>query len=131
VAELEDFLTRAQLDVVGVFGYSDEDGTEAEQYADKLSVDVVAERVARVSELVEGLTAERAEDRVGELVEVLLEELDPDTGQAVGRAAHQGPDVDGVTTLRSVDLPAASVPGQVVTGRVVAAEGVDLVAVPR
>src|SRR5690606_33857051 len=36
VEELEDFLTRAKLDVVGVFGYSDEDGTEAADLPDKI-----------------------------------------------------------------------------------------------
>src|SRR5205823_14871684 len=65
VAELERFLTAARMDAVGVFGYSDEDGTEAEGLDGKLDEDEIAARVARVSELVEQLTAERAEDRVG------------------------------------------------------------------
>ncbi|MFN8076945.1 MAG: 30S ribosomal protein S12 methylthiotransferase RimO [Kineosporiaceae bacterium] len=123
VAELEEFLTGARLDVVGVFGYSDEDGTAAQDLDGKLDADEVAARVERVTWLVEQLTAQRAEDRVGEEVLVLVEEHDED-GAAWGRAEHQGPDVDGVTVLEhDGDLPAV---GTMVRARVVAAEGVDL-----
>ena len=63
----------ARLDVVGVFGYSDEDGTEAETYDDKLPDDVVAERVERFTGPGRGAHRQRAEERVGEPVEVLVE----------------------------------------------------------
>jgi ribosomal protein S12 methylthiotransferase RimO len=130
VRELERFLVGARLDVVGVFGYSDEDGTEAEGYGRKLPAQVVAERVTRLTDLVEQLTAQRAEERVGGVVEVLVEQADDRDG-IVGRALHQGPDVDGCTSLTVPDA-AGAVPavGDVVRARVVAAQGVDLVAVP-
>src|SRR5205823_7495295 len=69
LAELERFLTEARLDVVGVFGYSDEDGTEAAGLPGQHSEDSIAERVARISGLVEQLTAQRAEERVGDTVD--------------------------------------------------------------
>lgn len=131
LAELEAFLTDAMLDVVGVFGYSDEDGTEAAGLPGKLDPETVAARVARVSDLVEQLTGQRALDRVGEAVEVLVEGLDEDEGHPVGRAAHQGPDVDGVTLLPPEHAAADVGPleaGDVVRARVVGAHGVDLVA---
>lgn len=53
LAELERFLNGARLDAIGVFGYSDEEGTEAATYENKLEEDVVAERLARVSRLAE------------------------------------------------------------------------------
>ena len=131
LAELTAFLEAARLDVVGVFGYSDEDGTEAEGYDGKLDEATVRERVGRVSALVEELTAQRAEERVGTTVEVLVEAVDEDDGRLVGRAGQQGPDVDGVTYLQAADgtVPDVAV-GSLVTARVVATEGVDLVAVP-
>ncbi|MCW2776293.1 MAG: rimO, partial [Frankiales bacterium] len=119
VAELERFLVEARLDVVGVFGYSDEDGTEAEGLPDHLPQDVVDERVARLQDLVEELTSQRAEERVGERVSVLVESADGE-----GRAEHQAPEVDGSTTV------VGARPGEVVEAEVVASEGVDLVAVP-
>jgi MiaB/RimO family radical SAM methylthiotransferase len=124
LAELEAFLTEVRLDVVGVFGYSDEENTEAAGFDDKIDPDEVAERVERLQALVEELVAQRAEDRIGETVSVLVEAVDG--GDAEGRAAHQGPDVDGSTTVHGVD---ASV-GDLVTARVIAAEGADLVARP-
>ena len=126
VAELERFLVEARLDVVGVFGYSDEDGTEGALLTDKVDPDAIAQRVDRVTRLIEELTAQRAEERIGETVSVLVEEVDAETGEISGRAAHQGPDIDGVTLLTgSVDDLA---PGALVTATVVATEGIDLVA---
>jgi ribosomal protein S12 methylthiotransferase RimO len=118
-----DFLTAARLDVTGVFGYSDEDGTEAAGYDGKLDEDEVRARAAHVTSLVEELTAQRAEERIGESVDVLVEETD---AEIIGRAAHQGPEVDGQTTL--VGDVAGLRRGDLVRATVVASEGVDLVA---
>jgi MiaB/RimO family radical SAM methylthiotransferase len=124
LAVLTDFLVAARMDVTGVFGYSDEDGTEAAGFTDKLDVDEVRTRVAHVTGLVEELTAQRAEERVGETVEVLVETVGE---EVVGRAAHQGPEVDGTTTLVEVGHVAV---GDLVTAVVTGSEGVDLVARP-
>ncbi|WP_432894420.1 radical SAM protein [Kribbella sp. CA-245084] len=161
-----DFLSRAGLDAIGVFGYSDEDGTEAETYDGKLDEDTIATRLDRVTRLAEDLTSARAESRIGELLEVLIEstgsldaesdendldeaelddaelddaELDEDdedldeawTNEAAGRtgegrAAHQGPEVDGSTTVTG--LPDGVRVGDLVSAKVVASDGVDLIA---
>jgi ribosomal protein S12 methylthiotransferase len=119
-----DFLSRAGLDAIGVFGYSDEDGTEAETYDGKLDEDTIAARLDRVTRLAEDLTSARAESRIGETVEVLVESIDGDTVE--GRAAHQGPEVDGSTTLTG--LPDGLAIGDLVSAEVVGTEGVDLIA---
>jgi len=123
VAELERFLTEARLDVVGVFGYSDEEGTEAERLPDKLAAEVIAERVERVAALAEELMNQRAEDRIGEMVEVLVEQVDD---EPTGRARHQAPETDGTVNLIG-DLADVQI-GQFVQARVVDSAGVDLVA---
>lgn len=143
VAELERFLTAARLDAIGVFGYSDEDGTEAAGRDGKHPPEVVAERLARVSRLAEELTAQRAEERLGEtvlaLVESAADEDDDVTGGHRGhwgRAAHQAPETDGQTLLRGpvpAGLPAGGrglAVGRMVEAKVVATQGVDLVAEP-
>ncbi|WP_052869626.1 30S ribosomal protein S12 methylthiotransferase RimO [Streptomyces niger] len=125
-AELERFISEARLDAIGVFGYSDEDGTEAAGYENKLDPDAVAERLAHLSRLAEELTAQRAEERLGETLTVMVDRVDDEDG-VVGRAAHQAPETDGVTLLTGGrDL----VPGRMVEAKVVATEGVDLVAEP-
>jgi ribosomal protein S12 methylthiotransferase len=141
-----DFLSRAGLDAIGVFGYSDEDGTEAETYDGKLDEDTIADRLDRVTRLAEDLTSSRAESRIGELLEVLVESLDwADAGAdseygaalepngsvvagrtAEGRAAHQGPEVDGMTTVTG--LPEGIRVGDLVSAKVVSNDGVDLIA---
>ncbi len=98
LATLCDFLVAARMDVVGVFGYSDEDGTEAAAFDEdlKLDEDEIRERTEHVTRLVEELTSQRAEERVGETVDVLVECTEE---QARAVAAHQGPEVDGTTYL--------------------------------
>jgi len=128
LAELERFLTAAGLDAVGVFGYSDEDGTEAAGLPAKCGPRVIGRRLDRISRLAEELTAQRAEDRVGQLVDVLVESLEG--LRAEGRAAHQAPEVDGTTTLSfpsRADLPAV---GDLVPAVVTGSAGVDLAASP-
>lgn len=122
VAVLRDFLARARMDVVGVFGYSDEEGTQAVSLPGHVVDDEIAERVAQVSSLVDELCNQRAEDRVGQRVRVLVEDT---VGGVTGRAAHQGPEVDGTTTLLHADDTRV---GDLVDAMVVASEGVDLVA---
>ena len=118
-----DFLVRARLDAVGVFGYSDEDGTEAADLDGGLDADEIADRVKHVTRLVDDLVDQRAAERHGEQVDVLVESADD---EVVGRAAHQGPEVDGCTLLRGA--PENCRPGATVTARVAANDGVDLIA---
>ena len=124
VAELEMFLSRAGLDAIGIFGYSDEDGTEAASRPGKLDDAEIARRVEEFAALADELMAQRAESRVGELADVLIEEQIED-GRYEGRAAHQAPEVDGVTTVSS-SVPLA--PGDMVRAVVTGSEGVDLLA---
>ena len=168
LAELELFLGRAGLDAIGIFGYSDEDGTEAASRPGKLDDAEIARRVEEFADLAEELMAQRAADRLGETLDVLIEETVPvgetgetgemgeagevgETGQTsgpdaahpgtgysgngysgngysgtfAGRAAHQAPEVDGVTTVRSA---APLAPGDMVRAVVTGSDGVDLIA---
>jgi ribosomal protein S12 methylthiotransferase len=179
LAELEAFLAEAELDAVGVFGYSDEDGTEAADLPDKIDPAEVLARVERITSLVEVVSADRAARRIGTEVEVLVErqelsdeaaaehpdladlddldladlglseadvpemtdlEDDPDDDAVevedtepgdlvwIGRAAHQGPDVDGECLLTGDDaLLEGLTRGAVVRARVIGSDGVDLV----
>jgi ribosomal protein S12 methylthiotransferase len=115
---LRQFLQAARLDAIGVFGYSDEDGTEAARLDGHLPEADVETRRASIADLADELMAQRAEDRIGERVRVLVE---PD---GTGRSAHQGPEVDGSTDL----LGPARPPGVIVDAVVVDSCGADLVA---
>jgi ribosomal protein S12 methylthiotransferase RimO len=124
LAELERFLSMARLDAIGIFGYSDEEGTEAASLPGQLDPAEIARRADELSDIAEEVMAQRAADRAGETVEVLIEE---DLGGQLyeGRAAHQAPEVDGVTTVAS---PVPLAVGDLVGARVTGSEGVDLTA---
>jgi ribosomal protein S12 methylthiotransferase RimO len=130
VRVLCDFLAAAELDAIGIFGYSNEDGTEAATMDGQLGDDEIRDRVDVVTRLADELTAQRAESRHGEVVDVLVESVGGNgTGPtAEGRALHQGPDVDGSTRLPG--LPVDVRVGDVVSAVVVDSDGVDLVAEP-
>ena len=120
--DLANFITQAKLDAVGVFGYSDEDKTEALELSDKVDADVIAQRVETLSALADEMVSLRAQARIGENVRVLIE----DAELQEGRAAHQGPEVDGTTTFIGTDF----VVGQYVDAVVIDSMGADLVAKP-
>ncbi len=128
---LADFLRAARLDVCGVFAYSDEEGTEGVRLDGHLPEDEIEDRRAMLADLAMEVMEDRAADRVGEEVTVLLEARDEEDGSWVGRAAHQGPEVDGVTTLDpSAPGAAQYAVGDVVRALVTDTEGIDLLARP-
>jgi tRNA A37 methylthiotransferase MiaB len=120
--DLADFITKAKLDAVGVFGYSDEDKTEALDHSDKVDADVIAQRVETLSSRADEMVSLRAQARIGENVRVLIE----DEELQEGRAAHQGPEVDGTTSFIGTDYKV----GQYVDAVVIDSMGADLVAKP-
>lgn len=117
--ELCQFIESAQLDAVGVFGYSDEDGTEALTMENKLSEEVVAERVAQLSTIADFAVSTRATGRIGESVEVLID--DPELQE--GRAAFQGPEVDGTVAFIGSNFKA----GDWVRAVITESAGADLI----
>jgi ribosomal protein S12 methylthiotransferase len=123
LAELQQFLTDAGLDAIGIFGYSDEDGTEAATLPGQLPEHEVAARVEELADLADELMAQRAAERVGEPGQVLIEEV-LGAGHFTGRAAHQAPEVDGSTELLGAELS----PGDLVDVTFTGTDGVDLTA---
>jgi ribosomal protein S12 methylthiotransferase len=124
VDELYRFLTEARLDAIGIFGYSDEDGTEAASLSGQLPADEIARRVEDLADLADELMTQRAAERAGEILDVLIEE-ELGGGRYTGRAAHQAPEVDGTTEVRAVGRLAV---GDLVRATVTGSEGADLLA---
>jgi len=118
--DLADFISAAKLDAIGIFGYSDEDNTEALNLENKIAEEVIRERVEALSSLADEMVSHRAQARIGEPVRVLIE----DAELQEGRAAHQGPEVDGTTSFIGTNFAV----GQYVDAVVVDSMGADLVA---
>ena len=119
--DLIEFLSQAQLDAIGIFGYSDEDKTEGKSLSNKVAPELITERVNELSTLVDELITQRAESRIGEKISVLIE----DEAEQEGRAEHQGPDVDGSTFIKSRNKYRV---GEYVDAMVSDVAGVDLIA---
>ncbi len=118
-AELCDFVRAMRFDRVGVFRYSDEEGTAAFELGEKVPRELALERYAVLTELLRDQLVEAGPSQVHQVLDVLV-----DAGgreRAVGRSAGMAPEIDGVVNL----LGGAST-GEIVRARVTAASGPDL-----
>jgi ribosomal protein S12 methylthiotransferase RimO len=120
--DLANFISSAKLDAIGIFGYSDEDNTEALDLSDKVDEDLIKSRVESLSSLADEMVTQRAAARIGENVRVLIE----DSELQEGRAAHQGPEVDGTTSFIGTKFKV----GQYIDAVIIDSMGADLVARP-
>lgn len=117
------FLREARLDRVGCFTYSNVDGAAANDLPGQVPERVKRERYAALMALQGEISAELAQARVGDVVEVLVDSTTPTN--AVGRTQGDAPDVDGVVHIRG-----RATPGEFARVRIVAAERYDLVGEP-
>ena len=129
VQVLEDFLHEAQLDWVGFFPFSIEDGTPSATYEDQVPEEVAAARVEHLAS-VQARIADDGQTRwVGRTMPVLVEEV----GEygTIGRTPQQAPETDGEVRLELPDGSAPDLPvGRTVDARIIGTEGVDLIAEP-
>jgi len=112
------FVEAAQLDWAGFFAYSAEDGTYAAGLDGEVPAELMADRLAELRELQDGITARRRDALIGEVVEVLVD------APGVARGHREAPEIDGIVAVPA-DLPV----GELVKVRVDGAAGPDLEAV--
>lgn len=113
------FLEEAQLDWVGFFAFSNEEGTFAASLPGQVPTSLVAERIAECSERQDAITWSRRTALVGEKCRVLVD------APGVGRSHREAPEIDGI-----VKVPTALSPGSWVDVVITAAMGTDLLAQP-
>jgi ribosomal protein S12 methylthiotransferase len=117
--ELLSFVERADLDWVGFFPYSLEQGTYAADLDRQVPAELVGERLAELRELQDTITATRRDALIGSTVEVLVDR------PGVGRSHREAPEIDGV-----VNVPLDLTVGSLAKVRITGAAGPDLDAVP-
>lgn len=124
--ELLDFQAQAQIDWMGVFPYSREEGTSSF----RLQTDIAYEKGKKEAEkrkvVLEHrqneITARRLDRWIGRELDILVEEQVEGSGLYLGRTWFQAPEVDGLTVLHGEQLKA----GDVVRARITKRNGVDL-----
>ena len=120
-----DFLEEAELDRVGAFVYSPEEGTPAASFPDQIPRSTAEERYARLMELQAGITQARSELFLGRDLDVLVEDAEPTEegagGEVWGRSYRDAPEVDG-----AVCAAGTAARGDLVRVRVTDCEDCDL-----
>ncbi|MEB3212020.1 MAG: 30S ribosomal protein S12 methylthiotransferase RimO [Leptolyngbyaceae bacterium] len=94
------FVQRHEFDHVGVFTFSPEEGTPAYSMDGAVSQSVMDERRAALMEVQQPISLKRNQASVGEVVDVLIEQERPETGELIGRSSRFSPDVDGLVYVR-------------------------------
>ncbi|MEB3184839.1 MAG: radical SAM protein, partial [Cyanobacteriota bacterium] len=124
---LLDFVAEQQFDHVGVFTFSPEEGTAAAALPDQVPAELAQARKDRLMALQQPIAAERNAAWVGRIVDVLIEQENPSSGEMRGRCARFAPEVDGEVRV----LPGAggicAAPGTLVPVRITAADTYDLI----
>ena len=96
---LLDFIAQAQLDRVGCFEYSPVAGAKANELPDPVSGDIKQERYARFMQLQQEISHNRLRHKIGQSLEVLIDELHD--GHAIGRSYADAPEIDGVVVVEN------------------------------
>lgn len=97
---LLDFLKEAQLDRVGCFKFSPVEGAPATEMADQVPEDVKEERFHRFMQLQQAISAERLKQKIGQMLDVIVDEID-DEG-IIGRTKADAPEVDGLVYIENL-----------------------------
>ena len=95
---LLDFLEEARLDRVGAFAYSPVEGAPANALPDPVPETLKQERLERLMEVQEQISAARLERRIGSRMRVLVDEVEDD-GLAVARSRGDAPEIDGAVLI--------------------------------
>jgi ribosomal protein S12 methylthiotransferase len=119
--ELLDFLQEAQLDRVGCFQYSPVAGAAANALPDHVPEELKQERWERFMALQQQISANKLQARIGQTIEILVDEAGPEG--AVGRSTADAPEIDGRVHLDGVS---GLNPGDFVEAEVIGADDYDL-----
>jgi ribosomal protein S12 methylthiotransferase len=124
---LLDFVAEQRFDHVGVFTFSPEEGTPAATLPDQVPAEVAQERKDRLMALQQPIAAERNAAWIGRIVDVLIEQENPSTGEMIGRCSRFAPEVDGEVRVMPGENGLCGAPGTMVPVRITAADTYDLI----
>ena len=119
-----DFVQRHEFDHVGVFPFSAEEGTPAYDLPDQLPQAEKEARRDRLMQLQQPISHHKNQQQIGQIVDVLLEQEHPGSGQLIGRSARFSADVDGLIYMAPTTQPIQL--GTIVPVKITAADSYDL-----
>jgi len=102
--ELLDFVEQTQFDRLGVFKYSEEEGTAAATLSGKVSEEEKEERWQKLMEVQAKISRKKNEALIGSIQRVMIDGTDSDSGKIVGRTQAHAPEVDGIVYVGGAKL---------------------------
>ena len=120
------FLCEMEFDHVGIFTYSDEEGTTAFDYPNRVTEEVKTERRDILMKFQKDIALRKNQERVGKVEPALVEGFDPENYLMTGRLASQAPDIDGQVIIEKCEVE----PGEIVPVLINQAADYDLVGEP-
>ena len=105
---LLEFIQRHEFDHVGVFTFSPEEGTAAYNLVNQLPQEVMEQRRDALMEAQQPISLKKNQASVGKVVDVLIEQEHPSTGELIGRSARFSPEVDGLVYVQG-DAPLGTI----------------------
>jgi ribosomal protein S12 methylthiotransferase len=111
---LLEFVQRHEFDHVGVFTFSPEEGTPAYDLPNPLPQSVMDARRDALMQVQQPISLKRNRSQIGKVVNVLIEQENPETGELVGRSARFSPEVDGLVYVQGEASLGAMVPVAIV-----------------
>ncbi|WP_159790642.1 30S ribosomal protein S12 methylthiotransferase RimO [Sodalinema gerasimenkoae] len=122
---LVEFVKRHEFDHVGVFTFSPEEETPAFSMENQVPQEVMDERRDILMSIQQGISQKRNQQQIGKVVDVLAEEVNPRTGQWIGRSARFAPEVDGVIYVEGSPEALPQL-GTLVSVKIIDADAYDL-----
>jgi ribosomal protein S12 methylthiotransferase len=129
-AELLDFVEEMKFERLGVFKYSEEEGTPAAKMDGKLSEEEKERRWQEVMELQSGISQKKNRALIGAIQRVMIDGTDSDSGELAGRTQAHAPEVDGLVFVKAYDLAGEAIsaqPGDLLDVRITGALDYDLI----
>ena len=100
--EVLDFIDEMEFDRLGVFTYSREDGTPAAAMPDQIDEEIKTARRDRIMELQQEISLDKGENRVGSVMDVVIEGKVADEDAYIARSYADAPGVDGYVFIENV-----------------------------
>jgi ribosomal protein S12 methylthiotransferase len=127
--ELCDFVRQAEIDWMGAFGYSDQEGAGAFSIATKLPQREIESRRKHLMRIQRGISKRKKKALIGKEFDVLLQGASEETDLLLeGRTAMHAPEIDGKVFLNDVPDGLEPRPGEFYRCQVTEAHDYDLVA---
>ena len=112
------FVQRQQFDHLGVFAFSAEEGTPAGDLPNQLSQETMDARRDSLMRVQQPISFQKNQAEVGKVIDVLIEQENPQTGVLIGRSARFAPEVDGLVYVEGQARLGAIVPVKVTSADV-------------